>query len=141
MIAFFIGSHGKDPTAVWRDDRPFITAFPKLKDAPARYFIKSVVRCSDLDACGARLPRFVFGRHGKTFIGLFYALAVGAWSLGGWLLEMSPPYAIGMLVIAVHLGWQTRRIDLARPDVNYRLFLANILTGVLLACTAFSGTW
>jgi 4-hydroxybenzoate polyprenyltransferase len=54
---------------------------------------------------------------------------------------MSPPYAIGMLVIAIHLAWQTRRIDLARPEVNYRLFLANILTGVLLACTALSGTW
>ncbi|MBC2806432.1 4-hydroxybenzoate octaprenyltransferase, partial [Rhizobium ruizarguesonis] len=40
-----------------------------------------------------------------------------------------------------HLAWQTRRIDLARPDMNYRLFLANILTGVLLACTAFAGTW
>lgn len=59
----------------------------------------------------------------------------------GWLLDMSPPYTIGMLVIAIHLAWQTRRIDLARPEVNYRLFLANILTGALLACTALSGTW
>ncbi|WP_049731754.1 4-hydroxybenzoate octaprenyltransferase [Rhizobium ecuadorense] len=90
---------------------------------------------------GLKSTAILFGRRGKMWIGLFYALAVGAWSLGGWLLEMSPPYAIGMLVVAAHLAWQIRRIDLARPDLNYRLFLANILTGVLLAGTALSGTW
>lgn len=89
---------------------------------------------------GLKSTAILFGRHGKMWIGLFYALAVGAWSLGGWLLGMSPPYAIGMLVIAAHLAWQTWRIDLARPDLNYRLFLANILTGALLACAALSGT-
>ncbi|OWV86539.1 4-hydroxybenzoate octaprenyltransferase [Rhizobium sp. N122] len=90
---------------------------------------------------GLKSTAILFGRHGRMWIGLFYALAVGAWSLGGWLLEMTPPYAIGMLVIAAHLAWQVRRIDLARPDLNYRLFLANILTGALLAGTALSGTW
>ncbi|MDR9760792.1 4-hydroxybenzoate octaprenyltransferase [Rhizobium redzepovicii] len=90
---------------------------------------------------GLKSTAILFGRRGKLWIGLFYALAVAAWSLGGWLLEMSSPYTIGMLVIAAQLAWQTRRIDLARPDLNYRLFLANILTGVLLAGTALSGTW
>lgn len=90
---------------------------------------------------GLKSTAILFGGRGKMWIGLFYALAVGAWSLGGWLLQMSPPYAVGMLVIAVHLAWQTRRIDLARPDLNYRLFHANILTGVLLAGAALSGTW
>jgi len=90
---------------------------------------------------GLKSTAILFGRRGKMWIGLCYALAVGAWSLGGWLLEMSPPYAVGMLVIAAHLAWQTRRIDLARPDLNYRLFRANILTGMLLAGTALSGTW
>jgi len=90
---------------------------------------------------GLKSTAILFGRRGKLWIGLFYALAVAAWSLGGWLLEMSSPYTIGMLVIAAQLAWQTRRIDLARPDLNYRLFLANIPTGVLLAGTALSGTW
>jgi len=90
---------------------------------------------------GLRSTAILFGQHGKIWIGLFYALTVGAWSLGGWLSGMSLPYAIGMLVIAVHLAWQTWRIDLARPEVNFRLFLANILTGALLAGTAFIGTW
>lgn len=90
---------------------------------------------------GLKSTAILFGQHGKTCVGLFYVLTVGAWSLGGWLLGMSLPYAIGMLVIAAHLAWQIWRIDLARPEVNFRLFLANILTGALLACTAFIGTW
>ncbi|WP_184397796.1 4-hydroxybenzoate octaprenyltransferase [Rhizobium sp. BK650] len=83
----------------------------------------------------------LFGRHGKLIVGLFYAVAILAWSLGGWLTGMSLAYAFGMLVIAMHLAWQTTRINLARPDVNYRLFLANILTGLLLAISALAGSW
>ncbi|MGZ2484040.1 4-hydroxybenzoate polyprenyltransferase [Rhizobium pisi] len=90
---------------------------------------------------GLKSTAILFGRHGKACIGFFYALTVAAWSLGGWLTDMSLPYAGGMLVIAAHLAWQTWRIDLARPEVNFRLFLANILTGALLAGAALAGTW
>jgi 4-hydroxybenzoate polyprenyltransferase len=103
--------------------------------------VYAYVDVEDDTRLGLKSTAILFGEHGKTYIGLFYALAVGAWLVGGWLLGMSLPYAIGMLVIAAHLAWQTRRIDLARPEVNYRLFLANIVTGGMLACTAFIGTW
>lgn len=103
--------------------------------------IYAYVDVRDDTRLGLKSTAILFGSRGKMWIGLFYALAVGAWSLGGWLLEMSPPYAVGMLVIAAHLAWQTRRIELARADLNYRLFRANILTGMLLAGTALSGTW
>ncbi len=89
---------------------------------------------------GLKSTAILFGEHGKTCIGLFYAVSVAAWSLGGWMVGMSLPYAAGMLVVAVHLGWQTWRLDLSRPDISYRLFLANILTGILLAAAAFAGT-
>lgn len=89
---------------------------------------------------GLKSTAILFGRHGKAFVGLFYAVTVCAWSLGGWLMDMSWPYAFGMLAIAAHLAWQTWRVDLGRPDVNFHLFLANILTGALLAVTALAGT-
>lgn len=89
---------------------------------------------------GLKSTAILFGARGKTFIGLFYAIAVAAWSAGGWMAGMSLPYAVGMLVIAAHLAWQTWRLDLSRPEINYRLFLANILTGALLAAGAFAGT-
>jgi 4-hydroxybenzoate polyprenyltransferase len=89
---------------------------------------------------GLKSTAILFGSHGKLCIGLFYALTVTAWSLGGWMLGMSSLYAIGMLVIAAHLAWQARRFDIDRPEVSYRLFLANILTGALLVVAALIGT-
>jgi 4-hydroxybenzoate polyprenyltransferase len=89
---------------------------------------------------GLKSTAILFGRQGKACIGLLYALTLVAWSIGGSLLGMSMAYAIGMLVIAAHLTWQTWRLDLTRPEVNFQLFLSNILTGALLACTAFIGT-
>ncbi|MDQ0471361.1 4-hydroxybenzoate octaprenyltransferase [Labrys wisconsinensis] len=103
--------------------------------------VYAYVDVKDDTRLGLKSTAILFGRHGRSCIGLFYALTVGAWSLGGWLLGMSLPYAAGMVVIAAHLAWQTRRIDLARPEVNFRLFLANILTGALLAGAALAGTW
>ena len=102
--------------------------------------VYAYVDVKDDSRLGLKSTAILFGRHGKAWIGLFYALTLSAWSLGGWLLGMSPPYAIGMLLIAAHLAWQTWRIDLARPDVNIGLFLANILTGALLAAAALLGT-
>lgn len=90
---------------------------------------------------GLKSTAILFGERGKIYIGLFYALTVAAWSAGGWLIGMSPAYGIGMLIIAAHLGWQIWRLDIARPEINYRLFLANILTGVLLAASTFAGTF
>lgn len=83
---------------------------------------RAYVDVKDDTRLGLKSTAILFGRHGTTWVGLLYALAIGTWSLGGWLLGMSLPYAIGMLVIASHLAWQTWRIDLARPEVNYRLF-------------------
>ncbi len=103
--------------------------------------VYAYVDVKDDTQLGLKSTAILFGRHGKACVGLFYALTVLAWSVGGWLLGMSLAYAMGMLVIAAHLGWQTWGIDLDRPEVNFRLFLANILTGALLACAAFIGTW
>jgi len=103
--------------------------------------VYAYVDVKDDTRLGLKSTAILFGARGKLFIGLFYALTVVAWSLGGWMLGMSRLYAIGMLVIAGHLAWQTWRIDLERPEVNYGLFLANILTGALLAGVAFIGAW
>lgn len=103
--------------------------------------VYAYVDAKDDTRLGLKSTAILFGARGKIWIGLFYAVAVAAWSLGGWMLGMSSLYAIGMLAIAGHLAWQTWRIDLARPEVNFRLFLANILTGALLAGAALAGTW
>ncbi|OAF17630.1 4-hydroxybenzoate octaprenyltransferase [Bradyrhizobium neotropicale] len=90
---------------------------------------------------GLKSTAILFGEKGQACIGLFYALTVASWSLGGWLLGMSSSYAVGMVVIAAHLGWQAWRIDLARPQLSFSLFLSNVLTGALLTIAALIGTW
>ena len=102
--------------------------------------VYAYVDVQDDTRLGLKSTAILFGHRGKAWIGLFYALTVGAWSIGGWLLGMSIPYAIGMLVIVAHLAWQIWRLDLSRPEVNFRLFLSNVLTGVLLTFGALIGT-
>lgn len=103
--------------------------------------VYAYVDIKDDTELGLRSTAILFGERGKTWIGVFYALTVTAWSIGGWMVGMGPLYALGMAVIAAHLAWQTSRIDLSRPELSYELFLANILTGVLLAIAAIAGTW
>ncbi len=89
---------------------------------------------------GLKSTAILFGPYGKACIGFLYGLTVFAWTFGGWMLGMSSLYFIGMLIIAAHLGWQTWRFDIERPEVSYRLFLANILTGAILAISGLFGT-
>ncbi|TXI90080.1 MAG: 4-hydroxybenzoate octaprenyltransferase [Cupriavidus sp.] len=102
--------------------------------------VYAYVDVADDTRLGLKSTAILFGRHGKTCIGIFYALTIASWAVGGWLLGMSMAYAVGMVIIAAHLAWQVWRIDLARPELNFRLFLSNILTGALLAGAAFAGS-
>jgi 4-hydroxybenzoate polyprenyltransferase len=88
---------------------------------------------------GLRSTALLFGARGKFFISLFYALAVLAWIVGGWMLGMSNLYQMGMVIIAAHLAWQIYRFDLDRPDLNFRMFLSNVGTGALLGVFAVAG--
>ena len=103
--------------------------------------VYAYVDVADDTRLGLKSTAILFGENGRACIGLFYALAVASWSLGGWLLGMGTAYGVGMAVIGAHLAWQAWRVDLKRPELNYRLFLSNILTGVLLAGAALAGTW
>ena len=103
--------------------------------------VYAYVDVEDDTRLGLKSTAILFGPRGKLAVGACYALTVAAWSVGGCMSGSTPFYAVGMTVIAAHLAWQTWRIDLNRPEVNYRLFLANILTGILLAGTALLGTW
>ncbi|MGW1424587.1 4-hydroxybenzoate octaprenyltransferase [Bradyrhizobium manausense] len=101
--------------------------------------VYAYVDVKDDTRIGLKSTAILFGQKGKICIGLFYILTIASWSLGGWLLSMSPPYALGM-VFTLHFAWQTWRINLQRPEVNFGLFLSNVSTGLLLTCVALMGT-
>ncbi|NRE31729.1 4-hydroxybenzoate octaprenyltransferase [Burkholderia pseudomallei] len=87
-----------------------------------------------------RSTAILFGKRGREWIGVFYFSTVLLWAAGGWLLSMSAAYFWGMLVLAAHLAWQAWRIDVDRPDLNFKLFRANLVTGVILLGSTLVGT-
>ena len=88
-----------------------------------------------------RSTAILFGQRGKQWIGGFYIATIILWTLGGWLLTMSALYFIGMIMLALHLTWQTWKINLAHPALNFTLFRANIITGIILLSASFFGTF
>lgn len=100
--------------------------------------IYGYVDARDDERLGLRSTALLFATRGKTMIGLFYSLAVTAWSIGGWLIGMSALYQTGIFLIGIHLAWQLKRFDLQRPQVNFQTFLANIATGVALAVASLA---
>ncbi|WP_249203089.1 4-hydroxybenzoate octaprenyltransferase [Gluconobacter cerinus] len=103
--------------------------------------VYAYVDVADDTRLGLKSTAILFGRSGKACVALFYTITLVSWAVGGWMLGMSMPYAIGMVTIGAHLAWQAWRVDLKRPELNFQLFLSNILTGALLAGAAFAGTW
>lgn len=101
--------------------------------------IYGYVDASDDARLGLRSTALLFADRGRLMIGLFYGLTVVAWLIGGWLVGMSWPYQAGVAVIAAHLAWQVRRFNPRRPALNFRMFLANVATGVMLALAALAG--
>lgn len=81
-----------------------------------------------------------FRDRGKIWVGGFYVATVVLWTWGGWAMGLEPAYYVGMVAIALHLGWQMWRFDLQRPDRNFGLFRANLWTGALLLLAALAGT-
>ena len=81
-----------------------------------------------------------FRDNGKVWVSGFYIATIALWTWGGWAMGLSTAYYVGMLAVALHLGWQAWRFDLQKPDRNFGLFRANLWTGVLLLAAALGGT-
>lgn len=81
---------------------------------------------------GVKSTSRTFGRWSRPIIALLYAATVALIGLairgagGSW-----PSYA-GLAAFALHLAWQVRRLDPARPDICLGLFRSNRDAGALL---------
>ncbi len=81
-----------------------------------------------------------FRDKGKAWISGFYIATMVLWLYAGAALGMSWPYYLVMGLIGLHFAWQMWVFNLARPDLNFMLFRANIWVGVLMIVAALGGT-
>lgn len=102
--------------------------------------IYAYVDVRDDRSLGLHSTAMRFGDQGKLWIGGFYAATLALWIWGGYAMGLGWGYFAGMGAVAIHLAWQLREFDLQRPERNFKLFRANLWTGVLLIAAALAGT-
>lgn len=70
-------------------------------------------------------------------VAMFYALAVVAAALAGWIAGLGPLFWVGLVAYAAHLAWQVRTLCLDNATLALRLFKSNRTAGfILLAALA-----
>lgn len=81
---------------------------------------------------GVKSTARLFGSRAREIVALFYAGTVILWWIAGWLAGGYVLFSIGLLSVAVLLGWQVVTLDATEPGNSYARFLANRWVGVLL---------
>jgi len=81
---------------------------------------------------GVKSTARLFGSRAREIVALFYAGAVVLWWIAGWLSGGYILFSIGLLCVAVLLGWQVVTLDTAEPGNSYARFLSNRWVGVLM---------
>ncbi len=81
---------------------------------------------------GVKSTALRWGKHGKLWIGGFYALAILGWALAGWICDSGWPYYAGIAVAAAHAAWQVYRVDLDDTASCLTIFRSNAVLGALV---------
>jgi len=81
---------------------------------------------------GVKSTARLFGSRAREIVALFYAGTVVLWWIAGWLSGGYILFSIGLLCVAVLLGWQVVTLDTAEPGNSYARFLSNRWVGVLM---------
>ncbi|MXO93734.1 4-hydroxybenzoate octaprenyltransferase [Erythrobacter arachoides] len=86
---------------------------------------------------GIRSSALRLGRHVRSGVAVFYALAVMLWALAFWLLRGDALAVLALAPAALHLGWQVFSLDPADPANPLHRFRSNRLAGALVAAACF----
>jgi 4-hydroxybenzoate polyprenyltransferase len=90
---------------------------------------------------GVKSTARLFGRHARTWIFLFYAMAFAFMAAAaGYAFDRGIAVLL-LLPAAVHFVWQARFVEVDQPEVNLRLFHANRDAGALIALAFLAASW
>jgi 4-hydroxybenzoate polyprenyltransferase len=81
---------------------------------------------------GIKSTARLFGESTRPALAGFYALAVVLIGWAGLWAGAGPAFALGLAAFAVHLGWQTYRIDINDPNLCLALFRSDRDAGLIL---------
>jgi len=81
---------------------------------------------------GVKSSALGLGRHLRAGVATAYALAVAGLGFGFWLLIGTGIWVAALIVMALHLAWQSYRLDAGDPAMALRLFKSNRDAGLIL---------
>jgi 4-hydroxybenzoate polyprenyltransferase len=81
---------------------------------------------------GVKSTALLFGENTKPMLTVFYLLAVILIGIAGTLAGGGNVFGIGLIIFALHLAWQVRRLNIADPALCLRLFKSNRDAGLIL---------
>jgi len=81
---------------------------------------------------GVKSSALGLGRHLRAGVATAYALAVAGLGLGFWLLVGTGIWVAALVAMALHLAWQSYRLDAGDPAMALRLFKSNRDAGLIL---------
>jgi 4-hydroxybenzoate polyprenyltransferase len=90
---------------------------------------------------GVKSTARLFGRKLRLAVGLFYGASAVSIFLSFWLAHSGVLAFLGLLLYALHLGWQVKNIDYDNEPRALKLFRSNrdagllLFAGLLLAAT------
>ena len=81
---------------------------------------------------GVKSSALGLGRHLRAGVATAYALAVAGLGLGFWLLIGTGIWVAALFAMALHLAWQSYRLDAGDPAMALQLFKSNRDAGLIL---------
>ncbi|MCI4661070.1 MAG: 4-hydroxybenzoate octaprenyltransferase [Neomegalonema sp.] len=88
---------------------------------------------------GVRSTARLFGEQSQRAIAIFYALAVIAAGLAGWMVGLGWLFWLGLTGYALHLAGQVWRLDIDHGPLCLHLFRSNREAGLLLVAALVMG--
>ena len=90
---------------------------------------------------GVKSTARLFDRHVRAWVFLFYLMSFALIAAATAFGVRHPATVALLLPVLAHFAWQTRKLDIDRPETALRLFRANRDAGALIAAALLIASW
>ncbi len=90
---------------------------------------------------GVKSTALALGEKTSMALIVFYSIFIFALLMAGRLANLGNFYYIGIILAAVQLGWQIKRVDIHNPEVCLKVFRSNISFGWIVFFSLLAGQY